>query len=760
MRAVLAYALARLRVRRGRVLLAAGGIAAAAAMLGAAVTAAYGLGTGFDRTAERARLPDILATFAPLPRSQVASAVSSLANVRASSYRLQVGRQYVAAGRHTDYDATVIGLTRDGPRGYALVGGHDLLRPGDVVVEQGLAREWDLRPGQALEVGGERFRVAGIAIAPDNVAFPLAHGPRLWTAYREAARVTGMPAGTVNSALVWLQNPRLVDVTLAQARSASFGISGLRFTTRTGLHALVGEAAGIVIALLVAFSLIAIGVAGTMLAASANAEVQRRLEALGLLRALGASPRAVVAAGVTEAALVAAPAGAVGLVAGWLAVSFPLDRLLASLSELGPGWSVAPLLLGAWIGLVALVAAASAWPAWRATRAPAAATLRRGDVVGSARRLPGGGGPAGLGLRMALARPVRAAGGALVLASAVVVILLILSIATLLLRLDSNPVAIGKRYQLTVSAPPAQASRIARLPGVEAAAPRYDVNAADSFQLGEPFTLIGFPGDHTTFETPALAHGRRVRGPREIEVGLGLAQILNLSPGSTLAAQLPSGSELRFRVVGVVRALERQGRVGYVQARRLVAAEPGAPSDVAVLLRPGASAAGVRRELEHAGYFTSSAGGIAGESVQGWASRSSGFIDVLVALLRAVAVIDGLVCLYAIAQMLALTVWERRVGLAAVRALGATRRQLATVLGAAAAPVVALAVALGFLLERLLVGPAVARLAAGYVSLSLRPSAAAVGVTAAGLGLGAAVAVLWAARLAARGPVVDWLREA
>jgi hypothetical protein len=212
-------------------------------------------------------------------------------------------------------------------------------------------------------------------------------------------------------------------------------------------------------------------------------------------------------------------------------------------------------------------------------------------------------------------------------------------------------------------------------------------------------------------------------------------------------------------VVGIVRALQRQGRVVYVQAHRLLAAEPDAPSELAVRLRPGASSDAVRREIERAGYFSSSTGGIAGESVQSWATRSSGFIGVLVALLRAVAVIDGLVCLYAIAQMLALTVWERRVALAAVRALGAGRRQLASVLGAAAAPIVLLATAVGFLAERYLVGPAVSHLAASYVSLSLRPSAAAVVVTAAALAAGALVAVLWTTRLAARGPVVGWLRE-
>jgi ABC-type lipoprotein release transport system permease subunit len=759
MRAVLAYVLARLRVRRGRVLLAAGGVASAGAMLGAAVTVAYGLGSGFDRTAAQANLPDVLATFQPQPRERVSRVIASLANVRASSLRLQVGRVSVSARGNSDYDATLIGLAHDGPPGYALVAGHDLARSDEALVEQGLARSWHLRPGDQIDVGGERLGIAGIAVAPDNVAFPLARGPRIWTRYADAARLTASPFGTVNSALVWLRNPHLAGVTLAQARSASFGVSGLRFTTRAGLHALIGQAAGLVIALLIAFSLIAVAVAGTMLAASANAEVQRRLEALGLLRALGASPAAVVGAGVAEAVFVAVPAGTIGIVAGWAAVSSPLDRLLGNLSELGPGWSAAPLLASAWLGLVLLVCGASVWPAWRATRAPVAAMMRRGDVTASARRLPGGSGPTGLGLRMALARPVRSIAGALVLGSAVVVILLILSIAALLLRLDRSPIAVGKRYQLAVSAPADVAPRIARLKGIEAAAPRYDVSAVDSFQLGEPFSMIAFPGDHTRFEAPALAQGRRIRSPYEAEVGLGLAQVLNLSPGSMLAAQLPSGREVRFRVAGVVRAFERQGRVVYVRARRLLAAEPDAPAELAILLRPGASATSVRHELERAGYFTSSSGGIAGESVQSWATRSSGFIGVLVALLRAVAVIDGLVCLYAIAQMLALTVWERRVALATVRALGARRRQLAGVLGGVAAPIALAALLVGVLAERFTVGPAVAHLAAAYVSLSLTPSAAAVGATAGGLAAGALVAVLWAARLAARGPVVDALRE-
>ena len=75
------------------------------------------------------------------------------------------------------------------------------------------------------------------------------------------------------------------------------------------------------------------------------------------------------------------------------------------------------------------------------------------------------------------------------------------------------------------------------------------------------------------------------------------------------------------------------------------------------------------------------------------------------------------------------------------------------------APVVLAAIVVGLAGERWLVGPAVARLAASYVSLSLAPSATAVAVTAAGLIAGAAVTVLWATRLVTRGPVVAWLRE-
>src|SRR5207302_7749699 len=121
--------------------------------------------------------------------------------------------------------------------------------------------------------------------------------------------------------------------------------------------------------------------------------------------------------------------------------------------------------------------------------------------------------------------------------------------------------------------------------------------------------------------------------------------------------------------------------------------------------------------LARHGHPSASSGGIAGQSVQGWASRSSGFIGLLVALLRTVAILDACVCLYAVGQALALMSQERRRALAVIRAQGAGRLHLFAVFGVVAGFLVLLAWALAAALERWVVAPGVAHLAASYVVL-------------------------------------------
>jgi ABC-type lipoprotein release transport system permease subunit len=759
---VLWYSLARARARRGRQLLAVLGIVAAAAMLGASVTVAVSLSGGFARTAARADLPDVLASFSPERRSRVAAVVGTLANVRSASYVLEQAGAHVAAGssffdRHT----TVIGVG-PGRHGYVIVAGHDLNSPGEVVVEAGLARAWGLRVGGSVDLGyaqGERLVIVGIAVPPDTVAFPLTHGPRLYVSYPDAVRIAGVPFGVVNGADLWLADPRFLDVTLAQARSAAFGLPALEFVTRTGLQVLIGQAAGIVIAVVAAFSLIAVLVAGAMLTASAAAEIQRRLAAFGVMRALGVSGRALVAATAVEAAAVALPATGLGVVIGWLAVRGPVDRLLASLNELPPGWTLSLLLAATVLALTLLIAAASGWPAWRATRRPPVEVLRAGDVSGTIRRVPLPAALPLLGLRLMLARPVRSAATIAVVGFAVSVVLALLTVATVLENLNRQPLSVGKRYQLLVQAPPGELGWIRRLPQVAGATPFYSTEVADSFSLDEPFTLVGFGAAPAVYEDPPLSEGRRVRSADEADVGVGLAQALGLHPGAVLAAQLPNGRELRFRVAGVVQALEDQGRVAFVEDRRLLAADPSLPGQIAVRLRPGASSAPVTAAVARRGESTTSAGGIAGQSVQNWAARSSGFIGILAALLRSIAVLDACVCLYAVGQALALTAQERRRTLAIIRAQGAGRRQLFSVFAGAAAALVLLATGLAAAIERWAIGPVVARVAASYVTLVLTATGGVLGLTFVGMLVGAAIVTVTLVRSVTRQPVVAGLRE-
>ncbi len=219
--------------------------------------------------------------------------------------------------------------------------------------------------------------------------------------------------------------------------------------------------------------------------------------------------------------------------------------------------------------------------------------------------------------------------------------------------------------------------------------------------------------------------------------------------GSTLALALPAGVELRLRVAGIVSSLQHDGRVAYIPASALLPAYRNPPSTLAVRLTPSADVAAVESAMTRIGAPPVLASGATARGVP--------LVDVLRTILRAVAIVDGLVCLYALIQACALTVLERRRTVAILRACGAgagaVRRLL---LGSALALVVPAAV-VGVLLERFVFGPALTRLAESYATLPLSATLFDVLAVLAGLAVAAAVAVAWVARQAVREPVVAGL---
>jgi ABC-type antimicrobial peptide transport system permease subunit len=753
---VLRAALADVRARRGRALVAAAGVAAAALMAGTAITVSYALDTGFDRAAERADLPDVIVRFDPRAVADVDARVRALPNVRARSYRYEGLGFQLRAGRHaTSKGAVEVALGQ--PRGYAVVSGHDLSRCGcDVVVERGLAQRWGLRPGSRLRVEGfGSLRVRGVAVAPDNVAFPVSSVARVWVTQAAVRRVYGRPLEEANVLQIWARNRAALAQMLVQAREASFGLTDVRILTRAGVRVLIDRAAGLVIALLVAFSVVALGAATTMLAVSAHADVQRRLAAIGIERALGFRSIQVAAHHVLAATLLAAPAAALGLVAGALLASGPSGRLLEAVNELPPGAALAWPLAGAFLAIVGVVAAASAIPAWRAASKRPAAILRGADIARAAPRLAVGAGPGGLaalGVRLIAARRARALAVVAVLGTSTAVVLLMLGLASVVDRLAHDPLVLGKRYQLQLPMPAGGAAAVQRVPGVAHAAPRYTVEAADSFDLGETMKLIAYPGDHRPFESAPLAAGRRVATPDEAEVGTALADALGLVPGTTLPALLPNGRELRFRVVGVVRALDNDGRVAFVRSGRLLRADPAISPLLVVRVRPGAEIGVVRRRIAGTSGTVPSRPGAA-------TPRTGGFLSILAALLRVVAVVNGLICLYVVVQTLAITAHDRRPAIALLRALGARRRAVASVFAGAALAVAVPGALAGALLEREVLAPVVSRLAGDYVSLPLGTRAADIAIVAAGVVALAALAAGWTSRRSVREPIAAGLRE-
>jgi hypothetical protein len=410
---------------------------------------------------------------------------------------------------------------------------------------------------------------------------------------------------------------------------------------------------------------------------------------------------------------------------------------------------IGPLAAG-WAFAIATPALAAAWPAWRAAARPPVELLRGAELRSANERrglMPGAwAGLTVLGGRLVGARRTRWAATALTLGLSTAFVLLMLALASALSALETDPQELGKRYQLTATLPAPAAAQVRRIRGVQAAAPRYEEEAVDSFSLGETIDVIAYPGDHTLFEAPPLAAGRRLRGSGEAEVGVGLADALGLSPGSMLAIELQSARELRLRVAGLVSSLDHDGRIAYVPASALLAADPQAPEQLAVRLYPGADAAAVTQAL-----------GPSAAPAAGATARGVPLVNTLRAILVAVAVLDGLVCVYALLQACALTVQERRRTLAVLRACGAGGRAVRRLLAGAVATLLIPAAALGIALEQLMMAPALSRLAANYATLPISASGAEIAAVLAGVLLAGAAAVLWVARQVTRETVVAGL---
>lgn len=299
------------------------------------------------------------------------------------------------------------------------------LRPGGVVVEAGFADALGLRVGDRLILGDRSFRVDGIAV---TAAFPSytqlcflgctlvnavsTYDPGLvWVPQADVAPLAGG-----SEPVEYFLNLKLADPGAAAAFAARYSANaspaGPSLTPWQDIRTSDAKAlANVQLVLLTGSWLLAL-LALASVAVLVGGRMAEQTRRVGLLKAVGGTPRLVALVLLAEHVLVGLCAAAVGLLAGWLAG--PL------INGAGAGLLGAPSippLTGSTVGLVIALALAVAIvatfvPAIRAARQSTAAALedaarpprRRAWVIRLSAHLPA---TLLVGVRLAVRRPRR-----------------------------------------------------------------------------------------------------------------------------------------------------------------------------------------------------------------------------------------------------------------------------------------------------------------------------------------------------------------
>ena len=295
---------------------------------------------------------------------------------------LTMGEAYASFGTKTRL-ATVIGTTNDllfirhlrMRIGRFLPEGDGEHAPRVCVIGSKIQREVfaDANPlGQILHVGDERFRVIGV-IAPrgmslgmdldEVVEIPVNHGMRMFN-QRGLFRIVA-DVGTHE------QIPAARDA-MVRVITERHGEEDITILTEDAVLDTLDAILGVLTAALGGIAAISLIVAGVAIMNVMLVSVSERTGEIGLLKALGARPGQIIAAFLSEAALLSSVGGVIGLLLGAV-VCFALRHIWPSFPISTPLWAVAAAIaVSASVGL-----AFGALPARRAAALDPVAALQK-----------------------------------------------------------------------------------------------------------------------------------------------------------------------------------------------------------------------------------------------------------------------------------------------------------------------------------------------------------------------------------------------
>jgi putative ABC transport system permease protein len=543
---------------------------------------------------------------------------------------------------------------------------------GEVMLDRPLAEAVGLRVGDELPLGdGESLTIVGVAM----LAVPSADG---WVTPAQADTLTPAPPAAGEPP----DEPNVVQVALRLRDPAAAAEFGQRLVAESQVsvvdwleaHDDFTDDSRRRLAILGTATLLALLATGFTLATAIGGRVLADRRRIGLLRAVGVTPRGVTGALVGHYLALALLAAPVGLLAGRLLAPPLLGDTLTLLGTPQPA-PPGPALAAAVLGLVLLaVAAACALPAWRAGRLAPVVALEpvrpsatdrasRAARVARAARLPV---VAALGAKDVFVQRARAVLTIASLALAAVVVVCALAFEATMDRLAADPALRAQPWELAVYMDGTAPARVDRLlgsaPGVTDVARRYGILATAGGLELETRVIDGSP-DAFAFAVP---DGRGVRRAGEVTLGRGALAELGVEIGDRVTL---SAARQRFtaRVVGRHVEPDADGLGAVTLAGTVPAAALQRPAWV-VRLADGVDPVAAQADIARL------TGGRAivqrtGESLEREIDEMRPIVYGVTALLLAIAGVNLLTTLL-------LGVRERRRDVAVLGAIGASRRQI------------------------------------------------------------------------------------
>lgn len=227
------------------------------------------------------------------------------------------------------------------------------------LVDPSLLAQLDMEVGQGLRLGSVEFEVAGtVEGLPTDVGLQTAVGPRVFVAFRHLGTTGLLARGSLARHHVYLRLPAGVDPDeVEEAREDVLRATGTWMRTPEEQARSLTRSADFLADFLALVGLAALLLGGVGVGSAVAVYVRGKLDAVALLRCLGATRRQVFATYLLQAAAIGFLGSAVG-VAGGLAAQRWLPLLIRDVlpvpvaASISPGSVAFGLLLGTWVAAV------------------------------------------------------------------------------------------------------------------------------------------------------------------------------------------------------------------------------------------------------------------------------------------------------------------------------------------------------------------------------------------------------------------------